>query len=313
MTKTKAKTNNSYMLNKVEGFNPFDFVKESFDCYGDPVIGANGEQKKYLPTAAKIFWFRLLYPNGRFRITRIENGNPYVAIFNAEVFADKDDEHPISTWEYGVVASKDDAGSFTSSIQAAETVALGKALSRAGFGCEIEVLLDIDPDEPAPKEDKAEPKKRTKSSKKAEKVEVKNEAPAKEEPQQISDDEIADLMEAACKETEIEEPKAEEEPKEAPKDAPVDKPSDASKDAKDEPTEEATEESGMTLEEALATPIKASKNAGVKIANLEGKTLGEAIADYVGFEETLLRPNMGKQVTPEVVEAAKIIIAKNKK
>lgn len=266
MTKTKAKTNNSYMLNKVEGFNPFDYVKESFDCYGDPVIGANGEQKKYLPTAAKIFWFRLLYPNGRFRITRIENGNPYVAIFNAEVFADKNDEHPISTWEYGVVASKDDAGSFTSSIQAAETVALGKALSRAGFGCEIEMLLDIDPDEPAPKEDKAEPKKRAKPSKKVEKAE--------EEPKEIPVDET---------------PKADEKAK-----------------------EESAEESGITLEEALATPIKASKNAGVKIANLEGKTLGEAIADYAGFEKTLLRPNMAKQVTSEVVEAAKVIIAKNK-
>lgn len=281
---TKKTEKQTYLLNKIEGFNPFDYVKESFDCYGDPVIGANGEQKKYLPTAAKIFWFRLLYPNGRFRITRIENGNPYVAIFNAEVFADKDDEHPISTWEYGVVASKDDAGSFTSSIQAAETVALGKALSRAGFGCEIEMMLDIDPDEPAPKEDKTEPKKRAKSSKKTEKAEVKDEAPAKEEPQQISNDEIADLMEAACKDAEVEEPK----------------------------TEEKAEESGMTLEEALATPIKASKNAGVKIANLEGKTLGEAIADYAGFEETLLRPNMAKQVTPEVVEAAKVIIAKNK-
>ena len=308
MTKTKAKTN-SYMLNKVEGFNPFDYVKESFDCYGDPVIGANGEQKKYLPTAAKIFWFRLLYPNGRFRINRIENGNPYVAIFNAEVFADKNDEHPISTWEYGVVASKDDAGSFTSSIQAAETVALGKALSRAGFGCEIEMLLDIDPDEPAPKEDKPEPKKRTKSSKKAEKVEVKDEAPAKEEPQQISDDEIADLMEAACKDAEVEEPKTEEKAEEEPKEIPVDETPKADEEAK----EESAEESEMTLEEALATPIKASKNAGVKIANLEGKTLGEAIADYAGFEETLLRPNMAKQVTPEVVEAAKVIIAKNKK
>ena len=304
MTKTK----NSYMLNKVEGFNPFDYVKESFDCYGDPVIGANGEQKKYLPTAAKIFWFRLLYPNGRFRITRIENGNPYVAIFNAEVFADKNDEHPISTWEYGVVASKDDAGSFTSSIQAAETVALGKALSRAGFGCEIEMLLDIDPDEPAPKEDKPEPKKRVKSSKKAEKAEVKDEAPAKEEPQQISDDEIADLMEAACKDAEVEEPKTEEKAEEEPKEIPVDETPKADEEAK----EESAEESGMTLEEALATPIKASKNAGVKIANLEGKTLGEAIADYAGFEETLLRPNMAKQVTPEVVEAAKVIIAKNK-
>ena len=309
MTKTKAKTNNSYMLNKVEGFNPFDFVKESFDCYGDPVIGSNGEQKKYLPTAAKIFWFRLLYPNGRFRITRIENGNPYVAIFNAEVFADKNDEHPISTWEYGVVASKDDAGSFTSSIQAAETVALGKALSRAGFGCEIEMLLDIDPDEPAPKEDKPEPKKHTKSSKKAEKVEVKDEAPAKEEPQQISDDEIADIMEAACKDAEVEEPKTEEKAEEEPKESPVDETPEANEEAK----EESAEESGMTLEEALATPIKASKNAGVKIANLEGKTLGEAISDYAGFEETLLRPNMAKQVTPEVVEAAKVIIAKNKK
>lgn len=308
MTKTKAKTNNNYMLNKVEGFNPFDFVKESFDCYGDPVIGANGEQKKYLPTAAKIFWFRLLYPNGRFRITRIENGNPYVAIFNAEVFADKDDEHPISTWEYGVVASKDDAGSFTSSIQAAETVALGKALSRAGFGCEIEMMLDIDPDEPAPKEDKTEPKKRAKSSKKTEKAEVKDEAPAKEEPQQISDDEIADLMEAACKDAEVEEPKTEEKAEEEPKESPVDETPKAAEEAK----EESAEESGMTLEEALATPIKASKNAGVKIANLEGKTLGEAIADYAGFEETLLRPNMAKQVTPEVVEAAKVIIAKNK-
>lgn len=308
MTKTKAKTNNSYMLNKVEGFNPFDFVKESFDCYGDPVIGANGEQKKYLPTAAKIFWFRLLYPNGRFRITRIENGNPYVAIFNAEVFADKNDEHPISTWEYGVVASKDDAGSFTSSIQAAETVALGKALSRAGFGCEIEMMLDIDPDEPAPKEDKPEPKKRAKSSKKAETVEAKDEAPAKEEPQQISDDEIADLMEAACKDAEIEEPKVEEKVEEEPKESSVDETPKADEEAK----EESAEESGMTLEEALATPIKASKNAGVKIANLEGKTLGEAIADYAGFEETLLRPNMAKQVTPEVVEAAKVIIAKNK-
>lgn len=308
MTKTKAKQTTSYLLNKVEGFNPFDYVKESFDCYGDPVIGANGEQKKYLPTAAKIFWFRLLYPNGRFRITRIENGNPYVAIFNAEVFADKNDEHPISTWEYGVVASKDDAGSFTSSIQSAETVALGKALSRAGFGCEIEMLLDIDPDEPAPKEDKPEPKKRTKSSKKAEKVEVKNEAPAKEEPQQISDDEIADLMEMACEDAKVEEPKTEEKAKEEPKESPVDETSDVIEEVKEEPTEE----SGMTLEEALATPIKASKNAGVKIANLEGKTLGEAIADYAGFEETLLRPNMAKQVTPEVVEAAKVIIAKNK-
>lgn len=307
MTKTKTKTS-SYMLNKVEGFNPFDFVKESFDCYGDPVIGANGEQKKYLPTAAKIFWFRLLYPNGRFRITRIENGNPYVAIFNAEVFADKDDEHPISTWEYGVVASKDDAGSFTSSIQAAETVALGKALSRAGFGCEIEMLLDIDPDEPAPKEDKPKPKKRAKSSKKAEKVEVKDEAPAKEDVQQISDDEIADLMEAACKDAEVEEPKTEEKAEEEPKESPVDETPEANEEAK----EESADESGMTLEEALATPIKASKNAGVKIANLEGKTLGEAIADYAGFEETLLRPNMAKQVTPEVVEAAKVIIAKNK-
>lgn len=307
MTKTKAKTN-SYMLNKVEGFNPFDYVKESFDCYGDPVIGSNGEQKKYLPTAAKIFWFRLLYPNGRFRITRIENGNPYVAIFNAEVFADKDDEHPISTWEYGVVASKDDAGSFTSSIQAAETVALGKALSRAGFGCEIEMLLDIDPDEPDPKEDKTESKKRAKSSKKAEKVEVKDEATVKEEPQQISDDEIADLMEAACKDAEIEEPKTEEKAEEEPKEIPVDETPKADEEAK----EESAEESGMTLEEALATPIKASKNAGVKIANLEGKTLGEAIADYAGFEETLLRPNMAKQVTPEVVEAAKVIIEKRK-
>ena len=309
MKRIKAKTNNSYMLNKIEGFNPFDFVKESFDCYGEPVIGSNGEQKKYLPTAAKIFWFRLLYPNGRFRITRIENGNPYVAIFNAEVFADKNDEHPISTWEYGVVASKDDAGSFTSSIQAAETVALGKALSRAGFGCEIEMLLDIDPDEPAPKEDKPELKKRAKSSKKAEKTEVKDEAPAKEEPQQISDDEIADLMEAACKDAEVEEPKVEEKAEEEPKESPVDETPKADEEAK----EESAEESGMTLEEALATPIKASKNAGVKIANLEGKTLGEAIADYAGFEETLLRPNMAKQVTPEVVEAAEVIIAKNKK
>ena len=308
MTKAKVKTNNNYMLNKVEGFNPFDFVKESFDCYGDPVIGANGEQKKYLPTAAKIFWFRLLYPNGRFRITRIENGNPYVAIFNAEVFADKNDEHPISTWEYGVVASKDDAGSFTSSIQAAETVALGKALSRAGFGCEIEMMLDIDPDEPAPKEDKSEPKKCAKSSKKAGKVEVKDEAPAKEEPQQISDDEIADLMEMTCEDAKVEEPKVEKKAEEEPKESPADETSDASEEVKEEPTEE----SGMTLEEALATPIKASKNAGVKIANLEGKTLGEAIADYAGFEETLLRPNMAKQVTPEVVEAAKVIIAKNK-
>ena len=305
---TKKAEKQTYLLNRVEGFNPFDYVKESFDCYGDPVIGANGEQKKYLPTAAKIFWFRFLYPNGRFRITRIENGNPYVAIFNAEVFADKNDEHPISTWEYGVVASKDDAGSFTSSIQAAETVALGKALSRAGFGCEIEMLLDIDPDEPAPKENKPEPKKRTKSSKKAEKVEVKDEAPAKEEPQQISDDEIADLMEAACKDAEVEEPKTEEKAEEGPKEIPVDETPKADEEAK----EESAEESGMTLEEALATPIKASKNAGVKIANLEGKTLGEAIADYAGFEETLLRPNMAKQVTPEVVEAAKVIIAKNK-
>ena len=202
------------------------------------------------------------------------------------------------------MASKDDAGSFTSSIQAAETVALGKALSRAGFGCEIEMMLDIDPDEPAPKEDKTEPKKRAKSSKKTEKAEVKDEAPAKEEPQQISDDEIADLMEAACKDAEVEEPKTEEKAEEEPKESPVDEASDVSEEAKEEPSKEATEE--------LATPIKASKNAGVKIANLEGKTLGEAIADYAGFEETLLRPNMAKQVTPEVVEAAKVIIAKNK-
>ena len=55
----------NYCLNKVEGFNPEEFIEDAKDRNGDVVIKeATKKPLRYLSTDGKILWFRLANPEG---------------------------------------------------------------------------------------------------------------------------------------------------------------------------------------------------------------------------------------------------------
>ena len=127
-----------YIMNVVEGFNPYDYVEDALDSEGNPIVLSNGENLRYISTDAKKLWFLMKCPQGRIHVQRMEEKNPATVRYSASVFTDAKDESPKATWEYQLTCSGEDFDQMASKVQ---TVALGKALSLAGFGCEIELAL----------------------------------------------------------------------------------------------------------------------------------------------------------------------------
>lgn len=126
----------NYSLNKVEGFNPEEFIEDAKDRNGDVVIKeATKKPLRYLSTDGKILWFRLANPEGRFVLERIPEENPRCVHYSAEVYLERNDELPIAKWEHQETIYDDEMVDKT--VSRVQTIALGKALSKAGFGCEI--------------------------------------------------------------------------------------------------------------------------------------------------------------------------------
>lgn len=116
-------------LNKVEGFDPRKYMR---------VIQQEGQAGKYyLDVAFRKLWFRLKYPEGKI-VKKILKLTDQVAIVEARVYLNKNDaeENFISNALAQKYMTAD--GQFGNKyVELAETAAVGRALSDAGFGLQF--------------------------------------------------------------------------------------------------------------------------------------------------------------------------------
>lgn len=115
-----------YKFNRVEGFDPCDFLETATDKSGNP-IKKNGKEIRYLPNYVKKQWFRMVCPEGQI----IEHPN--------RVYIGDND------YIYGYTTYiKDNNNNIIAEASAKSLVkATGLALSDAGFGIEIERKMSL--------------------------------------------------------------------------------------------------------------------------------------------------------------------------
>lgn len=113
---------------KVKGFNPLDFLCQMTNDDGSAWLGLNTDIKK--------FWFRLVYPNGKIETNLVEHDEKH-AIFNARIYADKTDSSENFLAEGKAIRYCNESDSSKAYekyyIDYTETIALGRALTNAGF------------------------------------------------------------------------------------------------------------------------------------------------------------------------------------
>ncbi len=116
-------------LNKVEGFDPKKYMR---------IISAEGEpQKYYLDVAFRKLWFRLKHPMGKI-VKKILKLDEQVAIVEARVYLDRND--PENNYISNALAQRyktEDSQFGMKYVELAETAAVGRALSDAGFGLQF--------------------------------------------------------------------------------------------------------------------------------------------------------------------------------
>ncbi len=120
----------SNLLNAVEGFNIENLLSTVVD-------EKTGVEKKYMSVQNRVLWFRMVNPLGKI-VTNILEKNDSFAIVEARVYLSKEDDDKnyvakgIAQREF----SKENVYS-TRNIEWAETAAIGRALSLAGFGTQF--------------------------------------------------------------------------------------------------------------------------------------------------------------------------------
>ena len=115
-------------LNRVPGFDPVKLLQGALSS-GKP---AEGERIQLILKYKKL-WFRLACPHGRIRVTALRL-TEQMAIVQAEIFRDKDDEKPVSNFVASRTVHNTPGGLY---IQAAEYEAVDNALTDAGFGIQL--------------------------------------------------------------------------------------------------------------------------------------------------------------------------------
>lgn len=107
-------------LNEVKGFNPLQFVRKTAQGYR-------------MDLRYKKLWFRLKYPNGKFKLSALRITDQ-MAIIEARVYFDKADTEPSASFITQRQAEATPGGLY---IEAAQHAALDHALSDAGFGLQF--------------------------------------------------------------------------------------------------------------------------------------------------------------------------------
>ena len=126
-------------LNKVDGFDPRRYMR---------IIGQEGQAGKYyLDVAFRKLWFRLKYPAGKI-VKKILKLTDQVAIVEARVYLHRNDSEENFIANALAQKYRTEDGQFGNKfVELAETAAVGRALSDAGFGLQFaDKEEDIDPE-----------------------------------------------------------------------------------------------------------------------------------------------------------------------
>ena len=126
-------------LNKVEGFDPRRYMR---------IIGQEGQAGKYyLDVAFRKLWFRLKYPEGKI-VKKILKLTDQIAIVEARVYLHRNDSEENFIANALAQKYRTEDGQFGNKfVELAETAAVGRALSDAGFGLQFaDKEEDIDPE-----------------------------------------------------------------------------------------------------------------------------------------------------------------------
>lgn len=126
-------------LNKVEGFDPRRYMR---------IIEQEGRAGKYyLDVAFRKLWFRLKYPEGKI-VKKILKLTDQVAIVEARVYLHRNDAEENFIANALAQKYRTEDGQFGNKfVELAETAAVGRALSDAGFGLQFaDKEEDIDPE-----------------------------------------------------------------------------------------------------------------------------------------------------------------------
>ncbi len=125
-------------LNDIEGFDPRKFMRT--------IPSEDGKVRYYLEVAYRKLWYRLKYPEGKI-VKRILKLTDQVAVIEARVYLNRNDpeESYISSALAQKYYSNEQFG--MKYVELAETAAVGRALSDAGFGLQFADLEgEIDPE-----------------------------------------------------------------------------------------------------------------------------------------------------------------------
>lgn len=113
-------------LNKAPGFDPVKLLRRT-------VSQKTKEPVMKLDLPYKKLWFRLLYPNGRIKLKALRV-TEQMAIFEAQIFLDRTDQEPISSFTASCARENSPNGRY---VEDAQEEATDEALSTAGFGLQF--------------------------------------------------------------------------------------------------------------------------------------------------------------------------------
>ncbi len=113
-------------LRRVPGFDPLRFLRKKTST-------DTGETEVVLDLRYKRLWFRLACPNGRMLLNPLRITDQ-MAICEARVFLNRDDELPITNYTATVLEKDAPGGDY---VKAAQDQALNVALDNAGFGIQV--------------------------------------------------------------------------------------------------------------------------------------------------------------------------------
>ena len=267
-----------YTLNKVNEFDPYAHVEISRNRRGEEIMKKDGTPLKYLGTAAKILWFRKVYPHGAIIVEEVETPQQDFGTtvkYKAEVWLDIKDPKPVASWQHQETVW--DVADMDNVVSKVQTIVAGKALSKAGFGCEIEFELGAVSEgetaiETNPEESVAEASEVPETPKKK-----------RGRPKKVQEPEPSDFLQEA--ENLLKNTVKEEIQKK------IDEPQDVSEEDK--------------LKEALAVKIELKKGASPNLIRFEGKTIEEVVKLRPGFCSVVKNnDNVKKCLTEECVNAA---------
>ena len=125
-------------LNRVEGFNPMELART--------LTKEGQEDQLYLDVKYRKLWFRLVYPLGKI-VSSIRSFTENMAIVEARIYLDKcDAEENYIANAFSQRFRTNDPNFGDKFLEMAETAAVGRALSDAGFGLQfVDVGEENDP------------------------------------------------------------------------------------------------------------------------------------------------------------------------